>query len=404
MGSARSTPPGCTFPEMPARHLYTHVPFCARRCSYCDFAIAVRRYVPVDEFLTTLERELAMRVPDPIEADTVYLGGGTPSMLGSAGISRLLDLVNRFVRLADGAEVTMEANPDDVTSDAAQGWCDAGVTRVSLGTQSFDSGALVWMHRTHKSWQNAIAVERLREAGIQSISLDLIFALPEALRRDWERDLDAALALSPDHLSLYGLTVEPATPLARWVSRGSTVEAPEERFEGEFLRADEVLTSSGYEHYEVSNYALPGARSRHNSCYWSRAPYLGTGPSAHSFDGRMRCWNVAPYAEWVRRLGDGRSAQAGEEILSAENVEAESIYLGLRTDRGIVIDQFGGNSRSPFTELDTMTAPLLERVAPWITAGWAVLEEERLRLTPRGWLRLDALASDLTQAASRLYI
>lgn len=323
-------------------------------------------------------------------------------MLGSAGVARLLDLAGRFASLAEGAEVTLEANPDDVTSKAAKGWADAGVNRVSLGVQSFDSGALAWMHRTHRSWQSALAVERLREAGIQSISLDLIFALPEALRRDWERDLDAALTMAPDHLSLYGLTVEPATPLARWVARGSAVEAPEERYEGEFLRAHDVLTSSGYEHYEVSNYSLPGARSRHNSCYWLRAAYLGLGPSAHSFDGRVRRWNVAPYADWVRRLRAGASAQEGEERLTDENVEAENVFLGLRTDRGVVIDPAGAESKTPAAGMPP--APFLEWVAPWITAGWAVLENQRLRLTPRGWLRLDALASHLTHAASRLYI
>lgn len=389
---------------MLARHLYVHVPFCARRCSYCDFAIAVRRRVPVEEFLSALQRELVMRVPDPLEVDTVYLGGGTPSMLGSAGISRLLDLVKRFARIAEDAEVTVEANPDDVTSDVARRWHDAGVNRVSLGAQSFDSGALTWMHRTHKSWQNAAAVERLRGAGIQSISLDLIFALPEALRRDWERDLANALALKPDHLSLYGLTVEAATPLARWVARGTSLEAPEERYEEEFLRAHEVLASSGYEHYEVSNYALPGARSRHNSCYWSRAAYLGVGPSAHSFDSQVRRWNVAPYAEWAHRLSAGSSAQAGEERLSKENVEAESVYLGLRTDRGVVIDRAGVGSRLPSAQSGTSPAAVVERVGPWISAGWAVLDDQRLRLTPHGWLRLDAIVSDLTSHASCLYI
>ncbi len=390
---------------MPARHLYIHVPFCARRCSYCDFAIAVRRRIPVDEFLAALERELAMRVPDPIEVETVYLGGGTPSMLGSSGISHLLDIVRRFATIDERAELTLEANPDDVTAEVAQGWRAAGVNRVSLGVQSFDAGALVWMHRTHKSWQSALAVERLRGGGIQSISLDLIFALPDSLRRDWDRDLREALALGPNHLSIYGLTVEPATPLARWVARGSSVEAPEERYEAEFLRAHELLSSSGYEHYEVSNYALSGARSRHNSCYWSRAEYLGVGPSAHSFDGNVRCWNVAPYVDWARRLLAGESPQGGEERLTAENAREESLYLGLRTDRGITIDRFGAAAAPAPARSGTRPLPHnLEFVEPWLAAGWAVLDERRLRLTPRGWLRIDAMASDLTHVASRLYI
>ncbi|HEX6965901.1 MAG TPA: radical SAM family heme chaperone HemW [Gemmatimonadaceae bacterium] len=367
------------------RHVYVHVPFCARRCSYCDFSIAVRRAVPVDEYLDALERELALRVPadQAWDIDTLYFGGGTPSHLGPEGVSRMLALFQSRFALAPDAEVTLEANPDDITERAIRSWRAAGVNRLSIGSQSFDPRVLEWMRRTHSTEQIVNAVEAARGGGIENLSLDLIFALPETLGRDWDRDLEQTLALAPQHVSLYGLTVEPATPLARWRDRGSVREAPEERYEAEFLRAHDRLASAGYEHYEVSNYALPGRRSRHNSSYWRRVPYAGFGPSAHAFDGTRRRWNIAPYTGWVRSLAEGRDPLEGEEVLTDESRQAEEIYLGLRVADGLEVDE-----------------GMALRVQPWIASGWAALYGSRLRLTPAGWLRLDALAADLTLVAS----
>jgi oxygen-independent coproporphyrinogen-3 oxidase len=371
---------------MPPRHVYVHVPFCARRCTYCDFSIAVRRVVPVDEYLSALAAELALRVPagEVWPVDTLYFGGGTPSRLGPQGVARLLELVRQRVALEPGAEVTLEANPDDITVDAARGWREAGVNRLSIGSQSFEPRVLTWMRRTHSAEQIARGVAVARDAGITNLSLDLIFALPEALDRDWDADVTRALALEPDHLSLYGLTIEPATPLARWRDRGTVREAPDERYEVEFLRAHDLLARAGYEHYEVSNYARPGRRSQHNASYWRRVPYAGFGPAAHSFDGARRRWNLGPYAGWVAAVRVGHDPLEGEEALGDEERRAEEVYLGLRTQTGLDID-----------------AALALRVQPWIDAGWAVREGTRLRLTPLGWLRLDTLSADLTLIPSR---
>lgn len=370
--------------QVATRHLYVHVPFCARRCSYCDFSIAIRRTVPVDEYLDALARELVMQ-STPFELDTLYLGGGTPSSLGGLGIARLVDLVRARATIAPDAEITIEANPDDVTPDAARAWHAAGVNRVSLGGQSFDPGVLEWMHRTHDADQVPRAVATLRDAGIDDISVDLIFALPAVLRRDWPRDVERALALDPTHISLYGLTIEPHTPLGRWHTRGKVTEADEEAYEREFLHAHAELTRAGYDHYEVSNFARPGRRARHNSAYWRGVPYAAVGPSAHRFDGANRSWNVAPYGEWRDRLVRGESPVAGAEALSEENRAAERVYLGLRTTDGL-------------ESSDAQRA--LAR--PWLDAGWAMLNGHRtLVLTPDGWLRLDALAASLTVAGSR---
>jgi len=240
------------------------------------------------------------------------------------------------------------------------------------------------MHRTHDAEQIGAAVGHLRDAGIAQLSLDLIFALPPGVERDWGEDLARALALHPDHVSLYGLTVEPHTPLGRWRERGEVAETPDTRYEADFLLAHDTLGAAGFDHYEVSNYALPGARAKHNSSYWRHVPYAAIGPAAHRFDGARRSWNVGPYAEWLRLLQQGIDPTEGEELLTPSDVDAERAYIGLRTTDGLVLS-------------DELAAHTLR----WREAGWASILDGRLRLTPLGWLRLDALAVDLTLAGSR---
>lgn len=374
-------------------HIYIHVPFCGRRCSYCDFAIAVRKDVPVSEYVDAIMAELVTRGIDSLAGPikSIYLGGGTPSKLGGPGVQRLFHNlasvagVDKFSTSVSQLEVTLEANPEDVTAESAAQWVAAGVNRVSLGVQSFDPGVLEWMHRGHGPDRPLEAVRVLKAAGIQEISADLIFSVPESLNRSWTDDLNRALELDVDHLSLYGLTVEPQTPLGRWTARGEVAESPEERYEAEFLEAHERLGGAGFEHYEVSNYAKPGRRARHNSAYWTGAPYLGLGPSAHGFDGSTRRWNASAYADWLRRVQAGGDPLEGREVVrgadggnASESAAAERAYLGLRTTDG----------------LELSDAEVL-RVQPWVQAGWASLDGRRVVLTPRGWLRLDALVMQL---------
>lgn len=372
---------------MPPRHVYVHVPFCARRCVYCDFAIAVRKQVPVDEYVKAVGEELSLRFPDrePWPVETLYFGGGTPSKLGTNGVARLLETLGTRFSIAQGAEVTLEANPEDVSIDAVRSWRAAGINRLSLGAQSFDDAVLRWMHRTHDANTTRTAVEYARNGGIDDISLDLIFALPNEIERRWEDDVDAALALEPTHLSLYGLTTEPATPLGRWRDRGLVTEAPDACYEREFLYADQAMADAGFEHYEVSNFARPGHRARHNSSYWQGSAYAGLGPGAHEFDGTVRRWNVEPYADWQRRVVAGTDPMEGDETLDEESRAAESVYLGLRTSDGL-----------------RLTGAELVRTRAWIDAGWGTITDgDLLELTPMGWLRLDSLAADLTVVRSR---
>ncbi len=309
-------------PESSYRHVYVHVPFCARRCSYCDFAIAVRRETPVAEYLDALGRELEVRLGSDRQRDpiaTLYLGGGTPSRLGADGVAAVISAVRRHFDLLPDAEVTVEANPENLDLETAASWHAAGVNRVSLGVQSFSPTVLSWMHRTHDVDDVYRAADSLRDGGIANWSLDLIYALPPEVERDWTSDLDRALALDPPHVSAYGLTVEGGTPLARWRARGEVHEADEERFEADFLEADERLGEAGYLHYEVSNWGRLGYQSQHNSAYWRHVPYLGVGPGAHGFDGRVRRWNEREYASWASRLIElGEDPLGGEERLSDE--------------------------------------------------------------------------------------
>ncbi|MGH7629647.1 MAG: radical SAM family heme chaperone HemW [Gemmatimonadales bacterium] len=362
-------------------HLYLHVPFCARRCSYCDFAIAVRREVPAAQYVAAVLREWAQQQGHAAwtaapRLDSVYFGGGTPSRLPPAAIAELLARLCADRSLAPAAEITLEANPEDVTPEAAAVWHAAGVNRLSLGVQSLDDRVLAWMHRTHDARAVPAAVAAARAAGFDNISFDLIFGLPAALERDWSADLAGALALEPEHLSLYGLTTEPHTPLARWTDRGLVRPADEQRYATEYLEAHAALVGAGLEHYEVSNAGRPGRRARHNSAYWRRAPYLGLGPSAHSAAGGERWWNLREWVAYARAVAGGGSWVAGREAPDAAAVRLEELYLGLRTVEGVAV---------AFVPEATVTN--------WVRSGWAAVSGGRVSLTAEGWLRVDALVA-----------
>ncbi|HET9385066.1 MAG TPA: coproporphyrinogen-III oxidase family protein, partial [Gemmatimonadales bacterium] len=303
-------------------------------------------------------------------------GGGTPSLLPAEAISALLLELTSLRHTPHAArEITIEANPEDVTVAAARAWRAAGINRISLGAQSFDDTVLKWMHRSHDAARIGAAVHALRGAGITNISLDLIFGLPAELNRDWDRDLDMLCSLRPVHCSLYGLTVEPRTPLDRWISRGATRVPDDERYAEEYLTAHRRLTAENYEFYEVSNAALPGLRSRHNSAYWSGKAYVGLGPAAHSFDGRTRRWNLRAWEAYRRAIQEGRSAVESEETLTDEQRELEAIYLGLRTVDGVAVAALRRPSPPPH----------------FAAQGWVFEQGGRLKCTPEGWLRLDSL-------------
>jgi oxygen-independent coproporphyrinogen-3 oxidase len=363
-------------------NLYIHVPFCARRCSYCDFSIAVRRTVPSARFAESALREWrgvqshgAWAESSGVE--TVYFGGGTPSRLDPAALGTILAGLRAERRVLAAAEITLEANPDDVTPAAAEAWRAAGIGRVSLGVQSFSPRVLEWMHRTHTADQARAAVRTLRAAGFAELSLDLIYGLPAGLGRVWADDLEEAFALEPEHLSCYGLTVEAHTPLGRWTASGRAAPVDEAQYAEEFLQLSEALASRGWVHYEVSNAARPGHRARHNAGYWEGTPYLGLGPSAHSASGGERWWNIREFAAWEAAIARGDDPVAGRERLDEIQRRLEALYLGLRTTAGAPVGLIPAAVR-----------------ARWRDAGWAAESGGFLRLSAEGWLRLDALVAE----------
>jgi oxygen-independent coproporphyrinogen III oxidase len=372
--------------------LYVHVPFCTRRCSYCDFAVQAGREPPVGAWLDAVAEELRLQSehaawPHRPVLDTLYVGGGTPSLLGVGAIPSLGDRLSLHVDW-DPARVewTCEANPESFTLPLATDWRTAGVNRISLGMQTFHEPTLRWMGRLHGSDGPPRAVAAARRAGFDNLSLDLIFGLPAELGRDWSADLDGVLALAPEHVSLYGLTAEPATPLGRGVAEGRVALADEDRYAEEYLLAHARLTEAGFEHYEVSNFALPGFRSRHNQVYWSGAPYAALGPGAHGFAPPVRRWNTREWAAYREAVACGRLPIAGEESITEEDAELERSWLGLRTSDGY--------------PLADATGPQREMAQLWVGRGWADVRGERVRLTAEGWLLLDRLALELAAAGS----
>lgn len=374
------------------RSVYVHAPFCARRCTYCDFAVSVRRTGDTTGWLDAVgaewglvEAEGLFRIAETLE--TLYVGGGTPSLLGPDAMAGLAAIVGEE-RLADaGLEWTAEANPESLTPEVASGWADAGVNRVSLGAQTFHAEALRWMGRLHGPEGPARAVRAAREAGITNLSVDLMFGLPASVGRSWTDDLQRVVELDVPHVSLYGLTLEEGTPLERAVREGRETPADEERYREEYLEAAETLVRAGYVHYEVSSFARPGAEARHNAVYWSGEPYLGLGNGAHSYAPPVRRWNMRGWERYRETVAAGRSPEESRETVDAEASSLEEAWLALRTQAGIAM---------PATESDRRG--MVDR---WLREGLAVSQGDRVRLTPEGWLLLDALAVEATRRPPR---
>lgn len=385
---------------------YIHVPFCSAVCPYCDFAVTVGGERSRAGYLESLLAEIALwgDEPGPPAAagetasggddlawrfDTVYLGGGTPSALVPEQLAAMLEAVWRALPVEPGAHLAMEANPEDVTADSASAWRRMGIATLSLGVQSFDPAALALLGRRHGPPESRAAVEAARAAEFDTLSLDLIFGWPGQTASAWRRDLETAVALAPDHVSCYQLEVHPGTPFGRRRERGELTEMAEPAQAERFALTHELLADAGYAAYEVSNFAAaPEHRSRHNRKYWDGSPYLGLGPSAHSFDGdRRRWWNERRLAPWRRRLERGDKPIAGAETLTPAERALETLMLGLRTTSGV---DLGALARR--TGLD-LTAADRDRIARLETAGLVTYDGSRLAPTAAGLAVADALAA-----------
>jgi len=362
--------------------LYVHIPFCAAKCTYCHFAIDPRRpdEVRQDRYLRALLAE--MEAAPAAAADTLYFGGGTPSLFSVERLAGIVDVARRRFALPGDAEVTVEANPADLDADGYRALRRAGVTRLSLGVQSFDDAVLAEMGRLHASADSVRAVEQARAAGFGNVSLDLILGWPGEAAARWERNLEAVAALAPPHLSLYVLEVEGRTLLTHR-ARSGTLALPEDDLVADlFHRTVEMLSGLGLERYEISNFARPGFESRHNSKYWADTPFLGFGMSAHSYHQGRRWWNVDTFGGYCRALEQGgpAAAVAGERELSPRERAQEALFTGLRRREGVDLEEFAAAHG-----VDVMSDYAAGLSAPF--AGGLIERRGRsLRLTERGIL------------------
>ncbi|NVN90759.1 MAG: radical SAM family heme chaperone HemW [Desulfuromonadales bacterium] len=366
--------------------LYIHIPFCQRKCRYCAFVSKKGSASEIDAFVDLLMAEMrqACRKSAPLHTlDSIYLGGGTPSLLQPTQVGRILDLADQLFGLSEGAEITLETNPGTVDQSKLAGFRVAGINRLSMGVQSFDDRMLSTLGRIHTTGQATDCITAARRAGFNNIGIDLIHSLPGQTLEMWHQDLRQALELGTEHLSIYGLTIEDNTDFAeRYADHDSLVD--EDLSADMFETADSVLTSTGYEHYEIANYARPGFRSRHNSGYWKRDGYLGLGPGAHSFlrcsDYGIRFGNTPDLDEYATSISGGELPRRDRIELTREDALAEFMFLGLRMADGVrssdLEREFGVSLWKQYDKtLDEL-----------VGQGLLTADNEGVRLTKRGML------------------
>lgn len=364
--------------------LYLHIPFCESRCIYCGF-FSSTLLEEREHYVDALCKEMVLKkdyLEEPVS--TIYLGGGTPSMLTASQLAKLFQQIYRVFSITSDTEVTLECNPDDVTDAFAQMLTALPVNRISMGAQTFSDERLRFLRRRHKATDVHQAIRRLRHVGIDNISIDLMFGFPDETLADWECDITEALFLHVEHLSAYSLMYEEGTPLFRLLQQGRVSEIDEELYRQMYDMLIDRLAAAGYEHYEISNFARPGRHSRHNSSYWTAVPYLGLGAAAHSYDHSTRSWNVADITQYIQAIHKGRLPQTVEQIDAATRYD-DLIVTALRTREGI--------------DLSTMETPqaayLLRCAKPFLNHGELQLSNHHLRLTRQGIYISDSIMADL---------
>ncbi len=371
-------------PHMTRAGIYLHIPFCRSRCSYCDFATGAYDSALATRYVAALAREIAdFARPDgaPDDVDTIYFGGGTPSLLAPAHIARIIEAVRARFRVTDDAEATLELNPGTVTPEGLREFRAAGVNRASFGLQTFDDRALRQLGRVHTAADARRTFADLHDAGFANISFDLIAGLPGQTLADWSHNLDEALQLRPAHLSLYLLEVHEGTPLADQLRRGMWPQPDADVAAEMYQLLLERTHDAGYEHYEISNFCRPGYESRHNLKYWTNAPYYGFGSSAHSYDGeRVRWSNERDAARYVELIGTTGSAVVETIALNEHEAGAEALFLGLRLMRGVDLN----NHRRRFNA--DVRRDHADDLARFNDAGLIELDADTLRLTRSGAL------------------
>ena len=373
--------------------LYIHVPFCVVKCGYCDFnSYEVDGTAPLVDFIKALDGELEL-AEAPAVPSSVFIGGGTPTYLDEQRFIAMFEVIGRHVDLHAVDEVTMEANPESVTPAKAEIAYAAGVNRVSIGAQTFSAELLSFLDRAHSAQQTRSAVEVMRGAGFQNVSLDLMFGLPGQSLTQWEADLSAALELQPSHLSCYSLTFEPGTRLERDRRRGDVRPIDTDVDREMFLRTREVLEGEGFEAYEVSNFAGDGGPCHHNDHYWLQGNYVGVGPGAASHHDGQRTTNLKALSAWSNAVHNGTLPVGQAETLTSSHRLREALWLGLRRSAGVDVKAAEARLREP---LPDSLSSLLQGL---VTAGLASFDGQTLALTRDGLLHADSIGAEVLQAS-----
>ena len=366
--------------------IYVHIPFCKKRCTYCDFHFSTTFSTYREKLIQAICLELSLRSSElmNVPIHSLYFGGGTPSLLTAEELQSIVHSVRLNYQLLEHAEITFEVNPEDANVDNLKAWKEAGINRLSIGLQSFQASDLSWMNRSHSTDEGEMAVRMAQEQGFDNISIDLIYGLPDLSNEQWLHHLERALQLNVQHISAYCLTIESKTALEHFVNNGKLKRPTEDQQGEQFDLLVRTLKQAGFEQYEISNFAKDQKYARHNSSYWNFTTYVGVGPSAHSFNGNQRRWNIANNSKYYQQVGKDDD-WFEEETLSPTEKWNEFFLTGLRTKWGVLnenIEDLGG-----------MTADEHKLLTTYVETGFIFEEEDRLVLTEKGKLQADGIAS-----------
>jgi oxygen-independent coproporphyrinogen-3 oxidase len=369
--------------------LYIHIPFCRQKCHYCNFfSLASRKNQPqlIASLLQEIQLQRTYLADEPLK--TIYFGGGTPSLFSPEIIQNLIEKANNIFGIENNAEITLEANPDDITNSWLAGLRNTSVNRLSIGIQSFFDEDLTWLHRAHNATEAINAAKSAQDFGFQNLSIDLIYAIPTLSDERWNENISHAISLQVPHISAYALTVEPGTALDHFIRKGKYQNIDDEKAAHQFTILMERLAGNNFIHYEISNFCTDGHFSRHNTSYWSGEKYLGIGPSAHSYNGISRQWNVSNISEYIKSINLG-SIPSEKEILTKTQKFNEYLMTSLRTIWGTDLDKIEAIFGKEFHDYT------LNEIQPAITKQLAFIGDRKIRLTSSGKLFADRIASDI---------
>lgn len=368
--------------------IYIHIPFCKQACHYCDFHFSTSLKYK-DELLHALVKEIQLQKTylNNETVETIYFGGGTPSLLEADEINLLINTITELHTVSSDAEITLEANPDDLNYAKLKGLRQTDVNRFSIGIQSFFDEDLLWMNRAHRSKDAEASVKRAQDAGFENITADLIYGYPLLTDAKWKQNMDMMFELSIPHISAYSMTVEPQTALAAFISKKKQPPMNDQQSASQFTMLMEAMTDHGFEHYEISNFCRPRHYSRHNSNYWQGVKYLGIGPSAHSYNGEARQWNIANNAHYIQTIETGK-LPAETETLTEENRLNEYIMTSIRTMWGLDLNKLNWIAKASADQV-------LVAARRYFDNGWITQKDNTLYLTPTGKLYADNIAADL---------